>query len=106
MTKVALAIHAKENFNIEVIKSLEGLDYIHIDVMDGKFVNNTMLYLEIFPQVKDISDLPVIAHLMVETPKDYLSKLKDFVDIFLFHFEITDNKKDLINLIKNQGKKV
>ena len=81
MKKVALAIHAVQNFNLEILNSLDNLDYIHVDVMDGKFVNNTMLYLDIFKEIKEISHLPVIAHLMVENPKYFILKLINLVEI-------------------------
>ena len=42
MKKVGVAIHAIDNFNVDLIKGLKDIDYIHVDVMDGKFVNNTM----------------------------------------------------------------
>jgi ribulose-phosphate 3-epimerase len=106
MTKVALAVHAVEEFNQEIIRSFENLDYIHVDVMDGKFVNNTMLYLDIFKKIKKISNLPVIAHLMVEDPQQYITKLQNYVEIFLFHYEIGHNKEELITFIKNRNKKV
>ena len=38
MKKVGVAIHAIDNFNVDIIKGLKDIDYIHVDVMDGKFV--------------------------------------------------------------------
>jgi ribulose-phosphate 3-epimerase len=106
MKKVALAIHAVKNFNLEILNSLENLDYIHVDVMDGKFVNNAMLYLDIFKEIKKISHLPVIAHLMVENPNEYILKLINLVDIFLFHYEIDHDIVEIIDLVKSNNKKV
>jgi len=106
MKKVALSIHAHENFSLDSIKGLIGLDYIHIDVMDGIFVSNSNLNLKIFKLVREHSNIPIIAHLMVVNPYDYIAKLIDYIDVFLFHFEIEGDKARIINEIKKQEKKV
>ena len=38
MKKVSISIHAIENFTTDILKGFKGLDYIHVDVFDGKFV--------------------------------------------------------------------
>ena len=83
-----------------------GADYIHVDVMDGKFVNNKNNNLNIFKVLKKTYKSPIIAHLMVINPFDYIKKIIDFIDIFLFHYEIKDNKNRLIEEIKKNNKKV
>ena len=75
MKKVAISLHATENFDPNIIKNLNGLDYIHVDFMDGKFVDNKQNNLEVFRLLKEIYELPIIAHLMVRDPLNYLDKL-------------------------------
>ena len=87
MKKVAISLHATENFDPNIIKNLNGLDYIHVDFMDGKFVDNKQNNLEVFRLLKEIYELPIIAHLMVRDPLNYLDKIIGFVDVFMFHFE-------------------
>ena len=106
MKKVAVSIHAIENFTLQIIKGLKGLDYIHVDVMDGKFVDNINLNLSVFKAIKENYDVPIIAHLMVVNPFHYIDKIIEFIDVFLFHFEIDGNKKVIINEVKGKNKKV
>jgi len=55
-------------YNLEVAKT----DYYHIDVMDGKFVpkNTAKEMYEIASTLKQISNLPLDVHLMVENVKE------------------------------------
>ncbi len=106
MKQVAVSIHATKNFTADILNALEGFDYIHVDVMDGKFVNNTNNNLNVFRTLKETYEIPIIAHLMVINPFDYIIKIVNFIDIFLFHFEINNKKTDIIEEIKKKGKKV
>ncbi|MBD3196867.1 MAG: ribulose-phosphate 3-epimerase [Candidatus Lokiarchaeota archaeon] len=106
MKKVAVAIHAVKEFDINPISRLEELDYIHVDVMDGKFVNNTMLYLDVFTILRDNLAIPIIAHLMVTDPLEYVDRISDTVDAIFFHFEIEQDKHLIIEKIKKRGKKI
>ena len=106
MKKVAVSIHALNNFNPKIIEGLKGFDYIHVDVMDGKFVKNTNMNLDAFKCLKDNYNLPIIAHLMVVNPIQYIDKFIQYIDIFLFHLEINHNIKEIIEKIKIYNKKV
>ena len=68
--------------------------------MDGVFVNNTMLNLQIFKTLKDNVEKPIIAHLMVVDPFNYIYKIIDYIDAFFFHFESGGNKSLIIKEIK------
>ena len=106
MKKIAVAIHANLNFNLDPLEGLVGLDYIHIDVADGRFTPVINLYLDLFRIIKERYDIPIIAHLMVNNPFDYIDKIIDYVHIFTFHYEIKGDKKALINELKNRKRKV
>jgi len=106
MKKVAVSIHAQDNFNLNILKYLKGIDYIHIDVMDGKFVDNLNLNLEIFKIVKKNFKVPILAHLMVVNPLEYLNAIIDHIYAFLFHFEIDIDIPSIIKEVKNRGKSV
>ena len=106
MKQVAVSIHAIEDFKPEIIKNLEDFDYIHVDVMDGKFVSNKNNNLNVFPILKETYNTPIIGHLMVRNPFEYIKKIIDFIDIFLFHFEIDYDINELIEEIRNYNKKV
>ena len=106
MKKIAVSIHATDNFTADILKDLEGLDYVHVDVMDGKFVNNTNNNLNVFKILKEAYDIPIIAHLMVINPFEYIKKIVNCIDIFLFHFEVDNDKTKIIKEVKNKHKKV
>ncbi|MHA1491056.1 MAG: ribulose-phosphate 3-epimerase [Promethearchaeota archaeon] len=106
MKKVALAIHAIENFRPNIVKGLKGLDFIHVDVMDGKFVKNKNINLETFKILNENFNTPIIAHLMVLNPFDYIEKIINYIDIFLFHVEINENKFKIIKEVKLSDKEV
>ena len=85
-------------------------DYFHIDVMDGKFVDDdTTEKMKIYSDnLKNITNIPLDVHLMVKDVKKY-------VDIFspnepkciTFHLEATKNKEEvfeIINYIKQYSK--
>lgn len=98
----------KENVE-ENIKKLDNLniDYLHIDIMDGIFVQNkTWNYKEINPLIKDTKTKKDI-HLMVHDVKQYIDEFKIInPDIITFHYEATDTPLDLIKYIKNINIKV
>ena len=87
-------------------------NYFHIDVMDGKFVeNNTYEKMrEYASYIKRISNLPLDIHLMVDDVKEAID---DFLavepNIITFHLEACKNKQEvmeLINYIKQNNCKV
>ena len=78
-------------------------DYFHIDVMDGKFVENDTYerMLEYSSYIKRISNLPQDIHLMVENVKEAID---DFLavepNIITFHYEAFNNKEEVLDTIK------
>ena len=76
-------------------------EYIHIDMMDGKFVNNTQLLPnEVLSLVKD-STKPLDIHMMVEDPIPYIRELQELTNInnITIHYEVgnTDTYIDCIH---------
>jgi ribulose-phosphate 3-epimerase len=63
----------------EEIKSAEaaGVDWIHVDVMDGHFVPNLTIGLPVLAAVRKITKLPLDVHLMIANPHLYI---KDYID--------------------------
>lgn len=78
-------------------------DYFHIDVMDGKFVqNNTQEKMfEYASYIKRISNLPLDIHLMVENVKEVADEfLAVEPNIITFHYEACKDKKEVFDNIK------
>ena len=95
----------KTFYNLETAK----IDYFHIDVMDGKFVENNTekQMLEYAENIKQISNLPLDVHLMVEDIDKYLEQYIPLKPSFItIHYEaVKDNEKliGFINKIKQNG---
>ena len=99
---------AKIFYNLEVAK----IDYFHIDVMDGKFVekdtyNKMLSYAE---YIKRISNLPLDVHLMVSNVEHAINDFEVVEpNIITFHYEVCNNKEEImkyINKIKEIHSKV
>lgn len=79
-----------------------GTDYYHIDIMDGKFVekNTEELMYEYSNIIKQISNLPLDVHLMVEDIKPHIEKYIPLEpSIITFHYEACKNKEEVLELI-------
>jgi len=106
MKKIAVAIQANINFNLDPLEGLVGIDYMHVDVADGQFSHVRNLDLDVFKILKEKYDIPIIAHMMVINPENYIDDIIELVDIFTFHHEIKGDKIEIINEIKRRNKLV
>ncbi len=83
-----------------------GVDWIHVDVMDGHFVPNITIGPDVVRALKKATSLPLDVHLMIENPERYV---KDFVDAGAdwlgIHVEATVHLERLIQNIKELGAK-
>lgn len=83
-----------------------GADIFHIDVMDGHFVPNLALSMEIVRQIKDLTRTPVDVHLMVDNPELYHSSIREMkIEYASFHLEVAKSPLRLIRDIKAGGTK-
>lgn len=86
-------------YNLETAK----IDYFHIDVMDGEFVeNNTVSKMtEYCEYLSSISNLPLDVHLMVKDVPSYISSFLVFEpNIITFHLEAAKDKEQAMEWIK------
>ena len=93
----------------EEIKLVEeaNADGLHIDVMDGKFVNNISIGIPVVKSIRKCSNLFFDVHLMIEDPDKYIKNFADAgADGITFHIEATKDPFNTINLIKECNKKV
>ncbi len=89
---------------IKIIYDLEfaKTDYFHIDVMDGKFVqNNTLEKMRKYTQnLKNVSNVPIEVHLMVNNVEEYV---KDYIDLevnsITFQIEACKNEMEVLKQI-------
>ena len=84
---ILCANHGKLLEEITVLEQL-GVDYFHIDVMDGHFVPNFGCGTEIVKMIKAHSQVPLDVHLMVEDPGEHIETFyKLGADIITIHAE-------------------
>lgn len=86
-------------YNLETAKT----NYFHIDVMDGKFVeqDTSENMKEYTNSIKQISNIPLDVHLMVEDVKKYVDTYIPFEpNIITFHLEACQNKEEVLELIR------
>ncbi len=78
--------------------------FIHLDVMDGKFVKNTTFNHTFVEKVRDKTDLLLDVHLMVENPDDViLDYINAGADILTVHFEACRNIEKTLKTIRDNG---
>lgn len=97
-------LSANEEEIIKIIYDLEvaKTDYIHIDVMDGKFVkNNTSEKMRKYTEsIKNVSNLPIDVHLMVNNVDEYVKNYIDLdVNCISFQIEACKNEKEILKQI-------
>ena len=105
--KLSVSILSSDN-RIECIKKLNNtnIDYFHIDVMDGKFVENYQLPINEVNKLSKYMEKPLDIHLMVERPLDYINNLNnENIRNITIHEEINGDKIKIINRIKEKGYK-
>lgn len=96
--------HLREDLDV---LAQEKVEYLHIDVMDGEFVPNLGLGVDYIRRLRDMTDIPLDIHLMVERPED---KLDWFgirpADRVCIHYESTRHVQRTLDRAKRYGCKV
>jgi ribulose-phosphate 3-epimerase len=83
----------------EVVRA--GVDYIHVDVMDGHFVPNITIGVPVVASIRRATNLPLDVHLMIEHPERYVSQFAQAgADIITVHVEASAHLHATIQLIK------
>lgn len=105
--KVSVSVLSEYDRLIAAVKKVNEstADFIHVDVMDGKFVDNEKFSVEVVKDIISISKKPLDVHLMVkdlETIKKYALLKPEYLT---FHVEVL-NDREIIDYVKKLGIKV
>ena len=88
---------------IRTVKS-GGADWIHVDVMDGRFVPNITLGPVVIEAIRRVTDLPLDVHLMIEDPDRYLDAFAVAgADILTVHQEACRHLHRTVERVRELG---
>ena len=83
-----------------------GADYIHIDVMDGRFVPNITIGASVVATLRNWTNLPLDVHLMIEAPWEQVNQFAEAgADIITVHIEACSHIHRVVQTIKELGVK-
>ena len=105
--KLSASLMCADLLNLEdAIKELEkaGIDYLHIDIMDGAFVPNITLGFDLINSIKKVTDIPLDIHMMVNEPSLFIDRMElTEEDIVCVHYESEKHIHRTLEAIKRKG---
>ena len=90
----------------EEVRAVEaaGADWIHVDVMDGRFVPNITIGPLVVEAVRRATRLPIDAHLMIVEPERYVEAFaKAGADVVSVHAEVSPHLHRTLQAIRGAG---
>jgi len=81
-----------------------GIEYFHIDIMDGHYVHNFSLGFDFCRAIAAYTDTTQDIHLMIDNPEDFVPVFSQIEgSIITFHPEVVYHPLRTIQLIKSHG---
>jgi len=83
-----------------------GVDSIHLDVMDGHFVDNLTMGPVVVGAIRPATALPFHTHLMISNPLAFAERFAEAgSDLIVFHVEADDDPERVIEAIQRAGRR-
>ncbi|MBQ3151431.1 MAG: ribulose-phosphate 3-epimerase [Clostridia bacterium] len=109
MKKLSASLMCADLLNLEAsVKELQsaGIDYLHIDIMDGDFVPNITMGFDTVNSIRKITDLPLDIHMMVREPNRFIDCMElSEQDILCVHYEADTHIHRTLEQIRKKGVK-
>lgn len=83
-----------------------GADWLHLDVMDGHFVDNISFGPPIVEAISKVAKVPRDVHLMIERPDHFFPRFVPFVSNITIHVEPAYDVEGTLKAIRAQGRTV
>lgn len=78
------------------------VDYIHVDIMDGKFVSNKTMPFREMRHISDFTSKRLDVHLMVSEPSKYIPLYAELnTEYITFHVEVDEDIEKDLKMIKD-----
>lgn len=79
-------------------------DWVHVDVMDGRFVPNISFGMPILKAIRPLTGKPFDVHLMIVEPEKYFAAFRDAgADLITVHWEVSDHLHRSVQAIQDLG---
>jgi len=89
--------------DVEMLNASEA-DWMHVDIMDGRFVPNISFGFPVVKAVKKYAKKPLDVHLMIVEPERYVKEFAEAgADKITVHYEVSPNLHRTIQAIKEAG---
>jgi ribulose-phosphate 3-epimerase len=92
----------------EEVRAVEaaGADWIHVDVMDGRFVPNITIGPPVVKALRKVTKLPLDVHLMIVEPEKYVEEFaRAGADTITVHVEACPHLHRTLQHIRSLGKR-
>ena len=103
MKKVSVSFLSSKNIPGDLVKlDSTDVDFIHVDIMDGKFVENKTMPFSEMKHIYKYTSKRLDVHLMVENPKEYIPLYAELnTECITIHVEIDEDILKDLELIKS-----
>lgn len=107
--KLSVSLMCADLLNLEKeirVYEQTGVDYIHIDIMDSRFVPNLTFGPDLVNSVKSITAIPLDLHLLIENPRVIIRSFNiGEGDIVTIHAECKESIMENVAFVKQKGAK-